>query len=181
MIFDIESHLMNENTIIKIRAQAGKIRIQQTELQKQQAQIAATLRELEAELLDLETTERVLQRLGVADDHGVVKPSIQIAATGALRKKITKREQILTGAAELLQAGIQTTDQLLDDLELKGVEITGSDRKTKLRNLSAYLSRAKDELGLESSRLGWSLITQKGESPVTAGLSGATMSPKDEQ
>jgi hypothetical protein len=170
---------MSTETIIKLRTKSAELRMQQSELQKQYAQIATALENVGTELADIETAERVLQKLDVS--NGEPSTRIQNAVVSTLRRTITKREQILTAVAGMLTEGTLTTDHMLDALAKQGIEITGTDRKIQLRNLSAYLSRAKADLGLEVSRNGWTLTANKGESPVAAGLSVATMSNADEQ
>jgi hypothetical protein len=146
---------MDKNTFLEILSS------KQAELSKTQSKAF----ELQQEIADLEAAVKVLSKYAT-----FAKPSANAATkTAALRtlhKTITKREQILSIAqSEILEKQPILTEVLLEMISVKGVTISGNDKKTQLANLSAYLSRGKEELGIEPSRHGWILSSKKGESP----------------
>lgn len=76
----------------------------------------------------------------------------------------TKTDRVMAAVVELLHAGkpIHTAD-LLPLLSDRGIEIGGVNPE---QYLSGILSRNKDDYGMQADRRhGWSLKSQKGESP----------------
>jgi hypothetical protein len=127
------------------------------ELEERIRVMNAEIEVIKAELVRLEAAKSVILELspGAVSNQPLVATWKDITAT---LSQNTKRARILTIANELIQSGTKTTEEILDALNAKDVQVAGDDRKTQLRNLSAYLSRAKDELNIESTRLGWSRV-----------------------
>jgi hypothetical protein len=147
--------MMNQNTFVEILSS------KQAELSKAQSKVV----ELQQEIADLEAAVKVLAKYAA-----LVSPqadaSVKNAAVRTLHRTITKREQILSIAhAEVLEKQPILTDVLLEMILSKGVTISGGDKKAQLANLSAYLSRGKEELGIEPSRHGWILSSKKAKAP----------------
>ena len=138
-----------------------------SELRAEKSRLQAELAVVDKRLIDLEVTERVLKSygLGVAEVAQETAPPARAIALRQFSKSITKREQILTVAAELLKIGPVQTEALLDALDQRGISVSGDDRKAQIRNLSSYLSRAQTELGISATRAGWATAAQKGEAP----------------
>lgn len=119
-------------------------------MQYELAQLRAQRSLIDASINEIELALKVVARY--ASNAG--KPAIP--AQISLRKTLSKREQILEGVLAILADGkARHTDVLLKELSASGVEIGGDIPEA---NLSSYLSRAKDELGLNADRRnGWSL------------------------
>ena len=136
-----------------------------SDLRAEKLRLQAELSAVEKRLIDLEVTERVLKTygLGVIDSAQVSSTPARATALRQFSKSITKREQILTVAAELLKSGSVQTEALLDALDQREIGVSGDDRKAQIRNLSSYLSRAQADLGITATRAGWATAAQKGE------------------
>ena len=140
---------MEHNLLSNIRAKASSLRERLQSLEDEMAAISA-------ELVRLETAEAVFREM-VPNGTNIASPegAVQRGAVRSLQRTITKREAILNGALQLLEEGPLHTEDILSGLLAKGVDISGEDRKVQMRNVSAYLSRAKDEIGIETTKAGW--------------------------
>lgn len=145
---------MDTTFITKIRERAAELKDKKQSLEVEIANVSM-------ELERLKTVESVYLEMNLDDVAAEAHSPVTRAAITSLHRTITKREQILSGALELLQTGAKLTEEILDGLVGKGIVVSGEDRKTQLRNISAYLSKAKDEIGIESTRMGWMLKSQK--------------------
>jgi predicted RNase H-like nuclease (RuvC/YqgF family) len=154
---------MDTSTIAKILASK----------QEERMTIAAKLIELDQEIGELESTLKVLAKYSEAIRSKRASASEGgESAVNMVRRSHTKREQILSSALhEITEKQPILTEVLLEMIEKRGVNISGEGKKGKLANLSAYLSRAKEELGIMPSRQGWMRATKE-ESPVLTGLPG---------
>lgn len=177
---------METSSIIKkINVKVVELDRLKLELQSQVNVLQERIVASQVELEKLKTAAEVLASLGSIEQITTSSTSaseamFHAAAVRSLGPNITKRARILAAVEAILKSGSRQTDDLIDDLASRDVVIVGEDRKSQIRNLSAYLSRAKAELGLHTSRLGWSLNSQKGESSAVTELSIATMSAPDE-
>lgn len=140
---------MDTNLLATLRAKSASLRSELQSLEEKKAAISA-------ELARLETAESVFREMTM-DGVNIDLPgsATQRGAIRTLHRTITKREEILNGALELMESGPKHTEDILDALIAKGVSISGDDRKTQLRNVSAYLSKAKDEIGIAPTKSGW--------------------------
>lgn len=134
-----------------------KIQERATSLQERKQFLEAEIANIAAELNRLNTAMAVYAEMGGHAGATTTRSPVTRAAITSLHRTITKREQILSAALELLQSGAKPTEEILDGLAAKGIVVSGDDRKTQLRNISAYLSKAKGDIGIEATRLGWAL------------------------
>lgn len=169
---------MNQNIVSQLESELESLRRRKTEAEDSRRQLEVEIRSIDGEVGQIATALEVLAKRGFRLERPV-QPAVKAAAESMLQATVSKRVKILTVAVEMLQIGSATTEAILDRLDIAGIQVSGGDRKAQLRNLSSYLSRAKPELGLDSTRNGWMMPTKKGESPVAAGLSSANVSRAD--
>lgn len=131
---------MADSTVIKMQSELANLRAEKERLT---AHIDESINEIEAAL-------KVIARYASSEAKPVM------AAQTSLRKTLSKREQIFGGVLAILADGqARHTEVLLKELIARGIEVGGDKPEA---NLSAYLSRAKVELGLDADRrYGWSL------------------------
>lgn len=127
---------MVDSTIIKLQSEIAKLR--------------AEKERIDASINEIDSALKVFAKYSSDEEK------TPIAAQTSLRRTISKREQIFNGVMEILSDGkTRHTDEVLKELAARGVEVGGDKPEA---NLSAYLSRAKTELGLDADRrYGWSL------------------------
>lgn len=136
---------MSNDTIAKMQSDLANLR-------SEKSRIDASINEIESAL-------KVIARYASSGDKPVLDNAVT-PRTSLKRilfsKPKSKQEQIFEGVLAILNDGFaRPTDYILKELTARGVEVGGENPEA---NLSAYLSRAKDDLGLNADRrAGWSL------------------------
>jgi hypothetical protein len=150
-------------------------------LRTERAEVESRLLKIDKEIDELELSIRVIQRYASTAKLSQVlfSESFNAGAVAILKPTVTKRHVMLRAVVDFLEEKSKHTDEILKHLNNREIYIAGETEDAKLKNLSTYLSRAKVEIGLVSSkRDGWSRSPsrKKGESPAVTGLSSSTES-----
>lgn len=109
---------------------------------------------IEQSLRDIEASERLLASFSSFKPRPAQKSSESISHDKPA-KIGSKRERVLSLAMKLIEKGPALTDEILEQAERDGIRFASNERASKLGNISAYLSRAKKDLGITTSRKGW--------------------------
>lgn len=147
--------LLTQQLLAQIGEKTDDLRVARDRLMRELALIDAELKKLESakEVFLSFTNPPVSSRPTVRHQTGL---GVVVEGFVDGYRMASKRDRILSVADELLKDGFpRTTEEILAKLDEAGVGVSGSDEKTRLRNLSAYLSKAKAELRIESSKVGW--------------------------
>ncbi|WP_044529342.1 hypothetical protein [Herbaspirillum sp. B65] len=142
--------------LTQISEKTDDLRVTRERLMRELALIDAELKKLEAakEVFLSFINPPISTKPAVRHPVGSYSVTIEGFAEGV--RTASKRDRILFVADELLKDGFpRTTEEILSKLDEAGVQLSGGDEKTQLRNLSAYLSKAKAELQIESTKYGW--------------------------
>lgn len=126
---------MSNDTIATMQSELSKLRSEKSRI--------------DSSIDEIETALKVFAKYSLNGDKPVVRRVL-------LNKPKSKQEQIFEGVMDILSDGFaKPTEYILKELTARGVEVGGENPEA---NLSAYLSRAKDDLGLNADRrAGWSL------------------------
>lgn len=134
-------------------------------MQSDLVRLKAEKSRIESSIEEIETALKVLAKYS-----SIESPVIINATPGFLKlqRQPSKQEQIFQGVITILSDGKpRHTEVLLNELTAQGIEVGGD---IPIANLSSYLSRAKERLGLNSDRRnGWSINKNPTDVRASAG------------
>ncbi len=118
---------------------------------------------LAEEISEIEAALRVIGRYAAVGASAL--PNAAPLVVGEEKPK-TKKARIFEIVNSLLAVDSAcTTEQIIAEMEKRGVPVAGSTRRDQMVQLSGLLSRSKQEFWIASTRQGW---VRKGEAPNEA-------------